>query len=161
MGWITLSLRKMVLTQRISDLEHRLTKLSQEKQTMANSSGYSQRALAMQKNMAYTNLANQHSANMQSIFSQYGGYVSDTSVASQIQNNIYNEEIGYMMSKMNLDSYYESIQSAQDDAINVKEQNIDLEIEQLEVQLQAARAEAEKIDEAVSSDIKSSTISLV
>ena len=69
MGWVTLSLRKMVLTQRVSALENRLLHLSQEEQSLANSSAYTERAIGLEKQEAYSSLMNNYSGNLNNISS--------------------------------------------------------------------------------------------
>lgn len=53
MGWAALSLRKMTLKQRINNLEQRLVNISQELQSMYDSSSYAQQALGVEKRMHF------------------------------------------------------------------------------------------------------------
>ena len=163
MGWMSLSLRKMVLTQRVSELEHRLTKLSQEEQTLANSSSYAERAIAVEKTQAYNTLNTDYTNKMNSMLSQFntGQPVTDMSVLAQYNTDLQTAQLGYMYNKMNIDSIFTAKEEAMQDEINERQTQIDLEQEQLETQLEAARAEKEQLDKAISEDIKSSTISLV
>ena len=56
MGWVTISLRKMALKQRVSNLQYRLLQISQERQTIANQSQYTQRYLNAMKNQQYSSI---------------------------------------------------------------------------------------------------------
>lgn len=162
MGWITLSLRKLVLTQRVNELEHRLTRLSQEHQSLSNSSSYSTRVMGVQKSEAYKELLTNYSNNINAVASNFqNGAVTDIGMAAQYNTNIQQIQLDYMINKMNLDSIFTAKESALQDEVNEKENRLDLEQEQLETQLEAARAEKEALDQAISQDIKSSTISLV
>lgn len=162
MGWITLSLRKLVITQRVSELEHRLTKLSQEQQTLSNSSSYSERAIGVEKSEAYKSIIANYSNSINSISQNFrNGPVSDIGIAGQYYTDIQSAGLEYLYNKMNTDSIFTAKEQALQDEVNRKQTHLELEQEQIETQLEAARAEKEKLDEAISQDIKSSTISLV
>ena len=62
---------------------------------------------------------------------------------------------------MMIDSVFTAQEQALQDQVNDKQTYLELEQEQVETQLEAARAELEQLDEAVSQDIERSTISLV
>ena len=66
-----------------------------------------------------------------------------------------------MYNKMMIDSVFTAQEQALQDQVNDKQTYLELEQEQVETQLEAARAELEQMDEAVSQDIERSTISLV
>ena len=162
MGWITLSLRKLVLTQRVNELEHRLTKLSQEHQSLSNGSSYTERFMGVRKSEAYKELLTNYSNNMNTTAAKYqNGAVTDISMAAQYNVDIQQNQLDYMFQKMNLESIFTAEENALRDEVNQKENHLDLEQEQIETQLEAARAEKEQLDQAISQDIKSSTISLV
>ncbi len=161
MGWITLSLRKQVLTQRVSDLEHRLTKVSQEQQSLSNSSSYAERAIGLDKQDAYSSIIQNHSGNLNEILGHYNS--SNTNDISSLANyyvEVQEANLGYMYNQMLVDSIFTQKEQALQDEVNNKQNYLQLEQEQLQTQLEAARAELEQLGEAISSDIKSSTISL-
>ena len=56
MGWVTISLRKMALKQRTTNLQYRLLQISQERQSLANQSQYTQRYLNAMKNQQYSGI---------------------------------------------------------------------------------------------------------
>ena len=70
-------------------------------------------------------------------------------------------QLDYMYNKMVIDSVFTQKEQALQDQVNNKQTYLELEQEQVETQLEAARAELEQLDEACSQDIQSSTISLV
>lgn len=162
MGWVTLSLRKMVLTQRVSQLENRLLHLSQEQQTLANSSAYTERAIGLEKQEAYTSLMNNYSGSLNNISDFVSsGNASDPASLIQYQAQMQQSQLDYMYNKMVIDSVFTQKEQALQDQVNNKQTYLELEQEQVETQLEAARAELEQLDEACSQDIQSSTISLV
>lgn len=162
MGWVTLSLRKMVLTQRVSALENRLLHLSQEEQSLANSSAYTERAIGLEKQEAYSSLMNNYSGNLNNISSFVSsGNASDPGTLIQYQAELQQQQLDYMYNKMVIDSVFTQKEQSLQDQVNVKQTYLELEQEQVETQLEAARSELEQLDEACSQDIKSSTISLV
>ncbi len=162
MGWVTLSLRKMVLTQRVSALENRLLHLSQEEQSLANSSAYTERAIGLEKQEAYSSLMNNYSGNLNNISSFVSsGNASDPATLIQYQAELQQQQLDYMYNKMVIDSVFTQKEQSLQDQVNVKQTYLELEQEQVETQLEAARSELEQLDEACSQDIKSSTISLV
>ena len=162
MGWVTLSLRKMVLTQRVSQLENRLLHLSQEQQTLANSSAYTERAIGLEKQDAYSSLMNNYSGNLTNISDFVStGDTSDPATLIQYQVQLQQSQLDYMYNKMVIDSVFTQKEQSLQDQVNNKQTYLELEQEQVETQLEAARAELEQLDEACSQDIQSSTISLV
>ena len=162
MGWVTLSLRKMVLTQRVSALENRLLHLSQEQQTLANSSAYTERAIGLEKQEAYSSLMGNYSGNLSDISSFVSsGDASDPATLIQYQTQLQQSQLDYMYNKMVIDSVFTQKEQSLQDEVNNKQTYLQLEQEQVETQLEAARAELEQLDEACSQDIQSSTISLV
>lgn len=161
MGWVTLSLRKMVMTQRVSQLEHRLTRLSQEQQSLANGSAYSERAIGIRKTEAYRNLELSYSQKTNQIASNFGnGNTNQIADLAQYQVQIQQSQLDYMYNKMVIDSVFTQEEQMLQDQVNAKQNYLETEQEQVETQLEAARAELEQLDKATSEDIKSSTISL-
>ena len=79
----------------------------------------------------------------------------------QYQVQLQQSQLDYMYNKMMIDSVFTAQEQALQDQVNDKQTYLELEQEQVETQLEAARAELEQMDEAVSQDIERSTISLV
>ena len=161
MGWVTLSLRKMTLKQRISNLEYRLVQISQEQQTLANQSSYAQRYLGMMQNQSTSqlnvdrlNYLNQARGSFSSESSDYQGQLNLQSALDEINLN-------YSFEKMNMESVFQAQQDSMLQDINSKQQQLELEQEQLQTQLSAARAEEEQMSQAMDQDIKNGAIKLV
>ncbi len=161
MGWVTLSLRKMVMTQKVSALEHRLTKLSQEQQSLANSSAYEERIIGINKEEAYNSLMNDYSDNISNIAQGFNNGDADVQDLYEYQVQLQQSNLDYIYNKMMIDSIFTQEEKILQDKVNQKQTYLSLEQEQMETQLEAARAELQQLDQAVSQDIKQSTISLV
>ncbi|MDO5436589.1 MAG: hypothetical protein Q4F80_00115 [bacterium] len=150
------------MTQRVSQLEHRLTKLSQEQQTLANSSAYTERAIGLEKTEAYKTLTTNYSQGLNDVASAFNqGSNAGIQELAQYQVQLQQSQLDYMYNKMMIDSVFTAKEQALQDQVNQKQTYLELEQEQVETQLEAARAELEQLDEAVTQDIQSSTISLV
>ena len=160
MGWASISLRKMQLKQRINNYEQRLMHISQELQSMYDSSSYAQQAAGVEKSQALGNIATQYQANLDSLSSQAG---SGTDAASLAQYNtaIQQEQLSYTYNKMITDSLFSAKSQALQDQVNEQETQLELEQEQVETQLEAARAEYQSLDLACSQDVKDGAIKLV
>lgn len=165
MGWVTLSLRKMALKQRISNLEYRLVQLSQEQQSLANSSSYAQRELGMIQNQKTAQLSLNRMNLLKQARNTYSANSSDNSTTSQdyldLQTALDEINLNYQFEQMNMESIFQAQQDSMLQEINNRQQQLELEQEQVQTQLSAARAEEEQLSEAVSQDIKNSAIKLV
>jgi len=155
MSWVTLSLRKMTLKQRSSNLEFRLTQLSQQKQTIANQAAYAQRTINSQKNL-YTSIYN-----MVGMASLQGAIAASQGDQANMMFGMYQHQQGMMMGSMIMNSVFDSYKNAMDEQIRQMAAQIDEEITQVEAQLKAAKAEEESISKAMDDDIKKSAIQLV
>lgn len=161
MGWVTLSLRKMALKQRISNLEYRLVQVSQEQQTLANQSAYAQRYLGMMQNQSTSQLNVDRLNYLKQARNQYSGSSSDYQKQLNLQSALDEINLNYSFEKMNMESVFQAQQDSMLQEINAKQQQLELEQEQLQTQLSAARAEEEQMSEAMSQDIKNGAIKLV
>ncbi len=161
MGWVTLSLRKMVMTQKVSRLEHRLVQLSQEQQSMHNSSSYAERVIGIDKTEAFKALQEKFTQDLNNITNPITQGGNQANALAQYQVQLQQSQLDYMYNKMMIESVFTAKEQALQDKINDKQTYLDLEQEQVETQLEAARAELEQLDDAVSKDIERSTISLV
>ncbi len=160
MGWAGLSLRKMILKQRINNLEQRLVNISQEIQTQYDSSSYAQQALGVEKNQALANLQTTFSNNSSVLADSYGN-ATDASALAEYNNQIQQQQLSLMYNQMLQNSIFSSKEQSMQDTINAAESQLELEQEQVETQLEAARAEYDSLDQAVSQDVKNGAISLV
>ena len=170
MAWVTIGLRKHALKARINSLEYRLMKLSQDKQSQHNAAAMTQSQLSMRKNDEYLRLQNNHSNYMQGVTNQMqqaqdqankAGQPLDGASMQQMQNKIAMGNQNFQMSQMMTDSLFQAQEDGLMQENNRKETAIDLEIERLEVQLKAARAEEEQLGKALDEDIKKTAINLM
>ncbi len=157
MGWVTLSLRKMALKQRVSMLQYRLVTISQQKQTAANQSQYQQRAFNIEKNQGIRGIDQSYYSTVQGL-NQDNAETSttDTAAWNTYQNSLDAASMNQAMQRSVFDSEYEAKESILMDEINRKEQQLDAEQIQIETQIKAAEAELKSLDEAIDESIDSS-----
>ncbi len=160
MGWAALSLRKMTLKQRINNLEQRLVNISQELQSMYDSSSYAEQALGVEKNQAMANLQNTFATNNATLASTYGG-ATDAAGLAEYNTQLQQQQMSLMYSQMIQNSMFSAKEQAMQEAVNQAETQLQLEQEQVETQLAAARAEYQALGQAVSQDIQQGAIHLV
>lgn len=160
MGWAALSLRKMTLKQRINNLEQRLVTVSQELQSMYDSASYAQRAAGVEQSQQLANLQSTYSNNMSTITGQYQGSSKQEDLA-EYNTKIQEEQLAYQYNQMILNSMTTAKSQALQDTVNQAETQLELEQEQIETQLEAARAEYQSLDQACSQDIKDGAIKLI
>lgn len=160
MGWAALSLRKMTLKQRINHLEQRLTTVSQELQSMYDSASYAERAAGVEQSQQLSNLQQTYSNNMSTISGEYQGS-TDSADLAEYNTKIQEEQLAYQYNQMILNSMTTAKSQALQDTVNQAETQMELEQEQLETQLEAARAEYQSLDQACSQDIKDGAIKLM
>ena len=160
MGWAAISLRKMVLKQRINRLEQRLMQVSQEEQSMYDSSSYAERAAGVEQSRQLANLQQTYSNNMSTLSGEYQGS-TDSADLAEYNTKIQEEQLAYQYNQMILNSMSTAKSQALQDTVNQAETEMELEKEQLETQLEAARAEYNNLDQACSQDIKDGAIKLM
>lgn len=151
MAWVTISLRKMTLTARISNMEYRLMTLSQDKQSQQMSAGYSKSKLNLMKNMEYQAIDQAFNNQVQGFNKNDQNYSINVQQANLWRQN----------ERMSRESIFQAMEDSQLQENNRKEQQIDQEIEVLQTQLKAARAEEENLGKALDEDIKKSAINLM
>lgn len=162
MAWVTISLRKMVLKQRISMLEARSIELSQQQQSLANNGAYAQQFLNAMKDKSYGELQVRHQQKVQGLSGQAANIdPNDFAQQQQYTNNLNDLNLGQTYSRMQLDSIFEGYESGMRDEADRKARALEAEQVQIETQLKAARAEEENLSKAMDQDIKSGAIQLV
>ncbi len=161
MGWVTLSLRKMALKQRVSNLEYRLVQISQQQQTLANQSSYAQRYNGMMQNQQMMQL-NVDRLNYLKDARANAANSGSTDYQSQLDLQTALDEINlnYQFNQMNLESVFQAQEDSMLQEVNRQQQQLELEQEQIQTQLAAAQAELESFDSAISNDIKNGAIKL-
>lgn len=160
MAWVTISLRKMVLKQRISMLEARSIELSQQQQSLANNGAYAQQFLNAMKDRSYGELQLQAQQTTQGIMSNAGD-PNNAQAQLDLNTNIQNANLNNMYSRMQLDSIFEGYESGMRNEADRKARALEAEQVQIETQLKAARAEEENLSKAMDQDIKNGAIQLV
>ncbi len=160
MGWVTLSLRKMALKQRVSNLEYRLVQISQQQQTLANQSSYAQRYMGMMQNQSMMQLNVNRLNDLQQARADFSQDGSNYESQLNLQSALDNINLSYQFGQMNMESVFQAQEDSMLQEINAQQQQLELEQEQIQTQLQAAQAELESLDSAISSDIKNGAIKL-
>lgn len=127
---------------------------------MYDSSSYAQQALGVEKTNALSNLQQIYSNNTSSIAGAYQGS-TDTNSLNQYNQALQQEQLSLMYNQMIQNSLFTAKESAMQDSINQAETQLQLEQEQIETQLEAARAEYDSLDQACSQDIQSGAIKLI
>lgn len=127
---------------------------------MYDLSSYAQQALGVEKTNALSNLQQIYSNNTSSIAGAYQGS-TDTNSLNQYNQALQQEQLSLMYNQMIQNSLFTAKESAMQDSINQAETQLQLEQEQIETQLEAARAEYDSLDQACSQDIQSGAIKLI
>ncbi len=151
MAWVTISLRKMALKARISNFEYQLMKLSQDKMSMQMAAGYATSVMNVYKNNALDRVAQNYLNTVQGFDQNSANY------SAQVQN----AGLLRQRSEMVATSLFQAMEDGQLRANKNKEQQIDQEMEIIQTQLKAARAEEENLEKAMDEDIKKTAIKLM
>lgn len=160
MGWVTISLRKMALKQRVSNLQYRLLQISQERQTIANQSQYTQRYLNAMKNQQYSSINTSYTEALQEAQQSASSLDPTSSEWSAYQTSLDQMSLAQMQQQMAVDSIFQGYEDALMGDVNRRDQQLEAEQTQIETQLQAAQAELESLDEAMEQSIQDSAIKL-
>lgn len=158
MGYAIFTARKLMLTNRINQINFRIMQLSQQQQTLAKAAGDMERNLSWAKNL-FSNIGNmftqglQQQMNMAAYGLTQGGNTQELSSFlsggyQAMQNStMYFSLVGQMMDM-----------SSQNQLRNVKdmENQIELERKSLETQVKALTAERESVEKAEDNEIKNS-----
>lgn len=160
MAWVTISLRKMVLKQRISMLEARLIELSQQQQSLANNSNYSQQAMNAMKDMHYGQLQVDNQGAINTMMQNVPGEGASAQDSLDFNNSLNNLNLANMQERMRLDSIFENEENNMRSEVDRKARALEAEQVQIETQLKAARAEEESLGKAMDQDIKNGAIQL-
>ena len=169
MGYAIFTARKLMLTNRINQLNFRLMQLSQQQMTLSNNAAKLERALANQKNVFQTigniyqtSLTMQQQAYSTSLFNaaQKNGTVDATMMqqfATLGLNGMFNfatTPLGMMMGMMQ--QQQEAANQSRLQQIKDIENEIELQKKSIETQLKAAQAELQEVEKAEENNIKNS-----
>ena len=167
MGYAIFTARKLMLTNRINQLNFRIMQLSQQQMTLSNNAAKLERALANQKNVFQTigniyqtSLTMQQQAYTSSLFNaaQKDGTVNASTMqqfATLGLNGMFNfatTPLGMMMGMMQ--QQQEMVNQTKLEQIKDMENQIELERKSLETQLKAAQAEMQEVEKAEENQIK-------
>lgn len=160
MGWVTLSLRKMALKQRVSNLEYRLVQISQQQQTLDNTSSYSQRQMGMLQNQQMMLLNSDRLNYLKDVRGSFSSEGSTYEDQLELQQRLDEINFSYQFNQMNMESVFQAEEDALLKQVNIQQQQLELEQQQIQTQLAAAQAELESLDSAITNDIKNGAIKL-
>ena len=165
MTWATISTRQMVLKNRINCLETQLIRISQEIQSTYDESSYDQQFAQMDYG---ENLAQAQDVYQKEMDKIYNDHTKNADGSDASNNNTYDETKRYndatrtyLNAKRNLDKKLEANNRVNQDRTDAKTRALEAQQEQIETQLEAARAEYDQLDKACSQDIQKGAIKLV
>lgn len=160
MGWVTMSLRKMALKQRINNYQYRLIQISQENQTLANQSQYTQRYLNAMKNQQYGTITSNYTDAVKNLQQTASNLDPTSKDWTAYQNALDQASLAQSRQQMSADSIFQGYEDALMADVQRRQDQLDAEQEQIETQLQAAQAEYKSMDEAMQQSIEDSAIKL-
>ncbi len=158
MSWVTVSLRKMTLKNRINTLESDLIRISQRLQSIANNESYNQQADQLNHNYNVAALNAAYSDQMSQIDTNANGDTKkqlEAQKAIAVATNTYNNQMQIQ------DSIFEAQNTTRQNLADAQTQALEAQQEQIESQLKSARAEYESLGDALKNDIEKGVIKLV
>ena len=181
MGWVTVSLRKMTLKNRINNLETDLIRISQQLQTTANNGAYEQQNDQLEYNYNLSIMNDDYMKRIDSIqrrtsgsstnpngvsAGSYSGSYAGSSSSSTIDNSVFALDMWranaeYNQKRQNAESIFNAKNNARQAKVDAESNGLEAQKEQIEAQLKAARAEYESLGQAMDQDIKDGAIHLV
>ncbi len=166
MGYAIFTARKLMLTNRISQLNFRRMQLSQQQQTLSDMAGQMQRAMAARKNL-FSNIANMFQMGMQQM--QNAAMQSlYQNVSSGGQINVDASQLGSLLAGANymnhpifgfINMMQQNDQMIADNnfrKIQEQENQIELQAKSIETQLAAAQAELKAVEDQERKNIEAS-----
>ena len=158
MSWVTVSLRKMTLKNRINNLESELIRISQRLQTVANNESYNQQADQLNHNYQIAAMNAAYNDTISKIDTNTNG---DNQKQLAAQKNIMTATNNYNSAMQMEDSIFNAKNTARQHMVDAQTNALEAQQEQVEAQIKAARAEYESLGEAMDQDIKDGAIKLV
>ena len=165
MGYAIFTARKLMLTNRVNQLQMRIMQLSQQQQTLSDNAGRLERALANTRNL-FSNIGNAFqmgftmqqqamSASLMKSLQESGGYMNNTNVQSALASmgSLLNGGANFMATPMGMglnlmNQSLNAINESKMRQIKEMENQIELERKSLETQLAAAQKELESVEKA-------------
>ncbi len=170
MGYAIFTARKLMLRNRINQINFRMTQLSQQQQTLADQANRWERAIANTRTI-FSNIGNMFQMGMQmKLQSQMnelyqnninGGTGNSNAIGSMLNGLMSTGGYNFMATPigMSLNMMNQAIELQNQDRLRqVKdmENQIELQMKSLETQLKAAQAEMEQVEKAEDKEIKNS-----
>lgn len=144
MGYAIFTARKLMLTNRLSQLNFRIMQLSQQQQTLSQAAGDFQRAMSAQK-AYFNNLGNQQ-MNIFTGMLQNGQLNANGN--NTTANNIFQQIQEQIQKTYMTNSYFDFMSQARMQNIKNIEDQIEQERETLQTQATAVQHELDKVQEA-------------
>ena len=165
MGYAIFTARKLMLTNRVNQLQMRIMQLSQQQQTLSDNAGRLERALANTRNlfsnignafqMSFTMQQQAMSASLMKSLQESGGDMNSAGVQSALASmgSLLNGGANFMSTPMGIglnmmNQSLNAINESKMRQIKEMENQIELERKSLETQLAAAQKELESVEKA-------------
>ena len=162
MGYAIFGARKLMLTNRLSQIRFRILALSQQKMTLSQAAGDKQRAYSMLKNNfdqfgnQYVNIFGNQQQGALSILNNPESTKEAKDAAQALLTNSFGTMKSITDSIFNQNQYIDLQASYDLKNINNIENQIDLEMKTLETQEKAMTAELQEVEKKEDSEIKNS-----
>lgn len=165
MGYAIFTARKLMLTNRVNQIQMRIMQLSQQQQTLSDNAGRLERAMANTRNL-FSNIGNAFqmgltmqqqamNASLMKSIQDSGGDMNNTAVQNALASmgSMLNGGANFMSTPMGLgltlmNQSIEAMNESKMRQIKEMENQIELERKSLETQLAAAQKELESVEKA-------------
>ena len=150
MGYAIFTARKLMLTNRLSQLNFRIMQLSQQQQTLSQAAGDFQRAMSAQK-AYFNNLGNQQMNIFMGMLQ--GGQLNSNGNNADV-NSIFQQIQEQIQKTYMTNSYFDFMSQARMQNIKNIEDQIEQEMKTLETQQKAVSTELKSVEDAESKAIE-------
>ena len=150
MGYAIFTARKLMLTNRLSQLNFRIMQLSQQQQTLSQAAGDFQRAMSAQK-AYFNNLGNQQ---MNIFMGMLQNGQLNANGNNTTENNIFQQIQEQIQKTYMTNSYFDFMSQARMQNIKNIEDQIEQEMKTLETQQKAVSTELKSVEDAESKAIE-------
>ncbi len=160
MGWVTYSIRKKTLKARRQSLNYRLMQIQSELQSFQSLKSYQSEMLSTNKQQVLSNIDTKYN----NIINDLSRQATNASSNSNVQNQINQQITEYQQQQKTEQQYYESLftrlEQQQTKEAERKENYLEMQQEDINTQLEAAKAEYDQYKEAISNSIDEGKIEL-
>ena len=150
MGYAIFTARKLMLTNRLSQLNFRIMQLSQQQQTLSQAAGDFERAMSAQK-AYFNNLGNQQMNIFMGMLQ--GGQLNSNGNNADV-NSIFQQIQEQIQKTYMTNSYFDALSQSKMQNIKNIEDQIEQEMKTLETQQKAVSTELKSVEEAESKAIE-------